>query len=256
MVSLATTGGSAQALSAAVADALQQAVPAGGARARIAIAAWTDIDAWLPWWSAAAGFIDTAQAARASALRQPGEQARRRLTYALHRLVVAHWLQQPPSSLEMSRDARGCPRLPGSHAATSLSHAGGFSAFAVCAQGPVGIDLEACPSSVDLAALAHRIAHPWELAGIDAGHDTPALQARLLALWVRKEACLKAAGLGLAHPMEAFTAEPGQDVMLPGLEAPTHVRIDMLPQHAGWIGAVAAPVGVEVRMVQLSPPSM
>lgn len=247
---------SPQALSAAVADALQQAVPAGPARARIAIAAWTDIDAWLPWRSAAEGFIDAAQAARASTLRQPGEQARRRMTYALHRLVVAHWLQRPPLSLEIARDTRGCPRLPGSHAATSLSHAAGFSAFAVCAQGPVGIDLEACPSPVDLAALAHRIAHPQELAGIDAGLDTPAWQARLLALWVRKEACLKAAGLGLTHPMEAFTAELEQGIALPGTVPAASVEIRMLPSQPNWIGAVATPAGVEVSVVQLSPPSM
>lgn len=253
---------SAQALSALVGDALQQAAPVAS-RAQAALAAWTDIDAWRPWRSAAAAFVDDAQLARAATLRQRDEQERRLLTYALHRLVVAHWLQRPPWPLEIGRDVRGCPRLPGGVASTSLSHAGAFSAFAVCPSAPVGIDLEVRPSRVDLVALAHRIAHPGDLAEIDAG-GIDGRQQRLLALWVRKEACLKAAGVGLTHPMEAFAAGLDGHVVLPALVRPghvppvqvqpLHVQLRMLPSPPAWVGAVALPLGVEVRMIPLLPP--
>lgn len=244
---------SAQALSAAVGHALQRAAPPASVRADTAIAAWTDIDAWRPWLSAAAAFVDDAQAARASALRQRDEQERRRLTHALHRLVAAHGLGLPPRQLRIERDGRGCPRLPGRTASTSLSHSGAVSAFAVCPRTRVGIDIESRPARVDMLELAHRVAHPAELAGMDAA-DAGDRRERLLALWVRKEACLKAMGVGLVHPMETFMAGLDEDVVLPAQDPPVHVRLHMLPPHAAWIGAVAAPVGVDVRMVHLLPP--
>jgi 4'-phosphopantetheinyl transferase len=98
-------------------------------------------------------------------------------------------------------DAHGRPRLlPTARvrhpAHVSLARAGDLSVVAITDAGPVGVDVEA-PGAADFAGFEDVVLHPGERASTAEDRTS---------VWVRKEALLKAYGLGLA-------VEPG-DVML------------------------------------------
>lgn len=81
----------------------------------------------------------------------------------------------------------------------SLSHSGGWITCAFCSSGRIGVDLELATRDTrnDPMALARVVCTPGEIRYIDCltiGEKRPAF----LDLWRRKEALIKAAGLGFA----------------------------------------------------------
>jgi len=213
------------------------------------IVAVFDLDDWQDFLAQAAAMIDAEESARAARQRNPANRDALVLTYALHRLLLSRLLGCPPDRVAIHRDAKGCPRLSADGLYTSLSHAGRRVAFAATAVGPVGVDLEPADRSQDMPELAGRVAHPDELRQLvrlpEEVHG-PAL----LQLWVRKEALLKAAGIGLECEMETFTAPEVVALPLPGTRFPGQsASVRMLVVGDDWVSAIACPAGCEVILV-------
>ena len=97
-------------------------------------------------------------------------------------------------------DERGRPWLPG--VSFSVSHSGSLGLIAI-AEGErrIGVDVERLRLDTDFRALAERFFHPEEAAAI--GDD----RAAFFRCWTRKEAVVKALGLGLAHPLDSFVVD-------------------------------------------------
>ena len=171
------------------------------------------------------------------------------LGYALHRLLLGHVLGLEPANVPIGRDEAGCPRLAGALLSTSLSHADRALALAITATGPVGVDIEPLSRASVMPEIAGRVCHPAEAAEI-AKLSEPALCEALLALWVRKEAFLKAAGIGLQREMPTFAAPDSAVLALPGGEM-TQVR--MLDAGAHWVAAVAGAPDVVIESAWLRP---
>lgn len=215
------------------------------------LVALVSTSAWCPWLAEAQALLDPQEAARAG--RQRREQDRETLTlaYALHRLLLARVLGLPAADVPLRRDGLGCPRLSDGATHTSLSHAKEWIAFAVTSRGPVGIDVEPATRASELPEIAARICHPAEAALLTvlAPHDRA---AALLALWVRKEAFLKAEGIGMAREMTDFSAADG-DVLasesLPGAS----VRVRMLDAGGDCVVAVAGPPDAAFHVAWLHP---
>jgi 4'-phosphopantetheinyl transferase len=209
------------------------------------------LDDWWPFLSQARALLDDAELARAGRQRDPRKRDALVLTYALHRLLLAEASGQAPGGVDLFRDAKGCPRLRGTGLHTSLSHTDAGVAFAVSAHGPVGVDLEPAQRVADMPAIRERIVHPDDeqaLLGLSPEAETRAL----LGIWVRKEAVLKAAGIGLECEMDAFAAFRDGEVAIPGgVFAGMLVSVRLLDAGPRWMLAVAGPAGLGTELLAL-----
>ena len=137
--------------------------------------------------------------------------------------------------------AEGQPRLPGRALATSLSHSGNMVAFAVCVAETVGVDIEQVPSRIDLEALVPMFCTQDEFFQVQ-GQGRNLRNRRLMELWTRKEALLKAFGVGLLTD-PATTPAPAHEVLWPPPAAQhypaCHTR-NIGPRDQ-WIAAIASP---------------
>jgi len=172
---------------------------------------------WRGWASPAYALLDTGERARVARKRRPQDHETHALAYAMHRLLLARVLGCAPADVALGRDALGCPRLRGDALRTSLSHGDDWLAFAVSEAAPVGIDIESAHRGAGLRDIAANVCHPRELDALR-GLDRDAAADELLATWVRKEALLKAAGIGLQRDMHTFEAPPGQPLPLAGAD--------------------------------------
>lgn len=207
-----------------------------------------DLEHWQPWLAQATALIDAQEAARVARQRLQPNRDVLVLAYALHRLLLAKVLGCASNEVPLGRDAKGCPRLRGDRLYTSLSHAGQRVAIAITGVGPVGIDVEPLTRAPEMAEMAARVAHPDELREL-ANLAPAALGEALLAMWVRKEALLKAAGIGLELEMDRFNAPWRVLLPLPGDTFPGRsVELNAL-QDTDWACAVASPPGAAIVLV-------
>ena len=136
----------------------------------------------------------------------------------------------------------GAPRLVGSTWRVSVTHSGAWIGVAL-ARRPAGIDVEAPPGLERVSGLTDFVL------GASA-HAEPG-PAQLLRTWVRKEAALKAWGVGLLAPMHRVTVTDGSrpECWTARLGAMPEVGgVDLLSPQKGYPAAVAVvgPVGPEV----------
>lgn len=148
-------------------------------------------------------------------LLQESERVRaRRFTFAddRRRFVAEHGLQRrllaaycgiAPTALRIEPDAMGKPRLEGGACAFNGSESGGTALFAVARTGELGIDVETLRSERADLRLARRYFHPEEVAKLE-GLGVAARTRGFFSVWTRKEALVKAAGLGLRIPLASF----------------------------------------------------
>lgn len=202
------------------------------------LVALIDVAQWRPWRDHAAVLLDCAETARVARRRFDADREMLTIAYAMHRLLLGRMLGRDPRQVPLHRDGRGCPRVTGDPVHTSLSHADGVIAIAMTHAGAVGVDVERAARVAEMPSLAGRICHPDDLAAL-AGLDADGFHQALLRLWVRKEAALKAAGVGLAVGMETFAVPDDGCVELPLPAVGGVVQVRMLDAGAGCVAAVA-----------------
>lgn len=223
---------------------------AGSSQREIAVALMHTGD-WSAWLADALEMLSGSEAQRVQRKRIPADRDALALAYALHRLLLGEMLGLDPSDVPLGRDQRGCPRVAARIAYTSLSHADGLIAVAMTTSGPVGVDIEPAARSSAMLEIAHCVCHPSEsaaLVALDGTHRNTAL----LALWVRKEALLKAAGVGLAIPMDSFTASADQPLVQP-IGGTVAYQVRMLEGGDQCVAAVAGPAGIDINCRWLRP---
>ena len=134
----------------------------------------------------------------------------------------------------------------------SLAHSAHLAVYAVTVGCPVGVDLERMRPLPDMDRIAERTFSRQECAALRALPAT-LRPSGFFNCWTRKEAYIKAVGLGLSYPLERFTVSlaPGAPARLETVEAePGHVEgwtMAALAPRSGFVGAVvvgARPVDV------------
>ncbi len=194
---------------------------------------------------------------RAAAFRRPGDGARFIAAHGSMRAILARYLGVEPQTVRFRVGAHGKPALAdvplpavdGSCADLrfNLAHAGGIALVAVACGREVGVDLEPVRPMRDADAIAERWFAREERDALARCPPADATRA-FFACWTRKEAFVKALGVGLALPLDTFAVTVGPDAPATLLRAPAcdgaaAERWDLvaLVPAPGVVGAVAAP---------------
>ncbi|KAF1718198.1 hypothetical protein CSC74_04725 [Pseudoxanthomonas yeongjuensis] len=214
------------------------------------VVALADVRDWKSYLPDASALLDAAESLRMRRKRRQDDREVLTVAYALHRLLLGRILGMDPMAVPLWRDAAGCPRVGDNLVHTSLSHAGDWIALAVSRTGPVGVDIEPLVRMDLLPEMADAICTRSEHAAIEA----LAIDRRgraLLALWVRKEALLKAAGTGLSVEMSSFSAPEGSVRAMSELGG--CAWLEMLETDSTCLAALASPAGATAAVARLSP---
>jgi 4'-phosphopantetheinyl transferase len=161
------------------------------------------------------------------------------------RILLAHYLGDPPNEIEFICGSKGKPALRDpSKIAFNASHSGQMAVYAFTVGCELGVDVEQIRTLDDPESIAARFfstAEASELLSLQPEQRVPAF----FRCWTRKEAFVKAIGEGLAIPLNCF-----QVTLLPGVPA-RFVRIDSergtagdwslehLEPASGYLGALA-----------------
>lgn len=183
--------------------------------------------------------------ARAARFAHEVDGHRHLIGRALVRRALASRLRCAPREVPITTDAAGKPQLNDDRAAFSITHSGDWVLAAIAPSGRVGIDIEEHRPLTDLDRLFDLVSSPTErdewarLSPIDRG---PAF----FALWARKEAWVKALGVGIAHVSELevaidpdeYVENAAREIMRAG-EDVSNWCVRPLPGFTGATAAVA-----------------
>lgn len=150
----------------------------------------------------------------------PGERARAdQFAFALlrQRYLAAHValrgilglsLGRAPDAIALRTDANGKPCLADAPRPLrfNLSHSAGMALVAVSWRHEVGVDLERWSEPAHLMAMVGRYFSVSEKEAFWTMPDDQRMHG-FHRWWTLKEACLKATGVGLRYPLDAFSVE-------------------------------------------------
>jgi 4'-phosphopantetheinyl transferase len=160
--------------------------------------------------------LDGDERRRCDAIR--GDRSRRRFiaAHGAARLILAERLAAPPGEIRWRRGEHGKPEIarPRTGLRVNLSHSGDLVMVAVTDRRPVGVDVEELDRHLDAPRLAARYFTEVEARFVAEADTTAARVDRFARLWVRKEACVKAAGGRLLQGMTLAVASAGTAVLV------------------------------------------
>lgn len=151
--------------------------------------------------------------ARADRFRTDALRARFITSRAAQRQILARYGAVSPKAITFRYSTHGKPSLesPASlaHIRFNVTHSADLALLAVTEHREVGIDVEAARVVRDATGLARRFFSPAECAALQTLTGDRLTRA-FLACWTRKEAYVKALGLGIATQLGNFdvTVDP------------------------------------------------
>lgn len=172
---------------------------------------------------------------RAERFRFDRDRRRFMMRRAIARRVLGGIVDVPPQALDFVENDYGKPVLVGGPC-FSLSHSADLMMIAV-ADRPVGCDIERIDPSIDWREIASGLFGAGELRALEALPEHAARRA-FFDCWARKEAFVKALGLGLSYPLSAFTVSVAGPARL--LSGGAGWAMSVPPAPASHAAAVAA----------------
>ena len=140
-------------------------------------------------------YLDADERARAARFLHVADSSRLVLGRGLTRAVMGEVMGIAPADVAFMANPHGKPEVPGGPP-FNVSHSGDVVLVAIARTGRIGVDVEQSRGLRDMASLARGTFLPEEAAAVldAAGEDRIAAFYRV---WTRKEAILKALGVGL-----------------------------------------------------------
>jgi 4'-phosphopantetheinyl transferase len=224
--------------------------PAAAAPPSLAVG---EVHVWRVSLERPAGEVDRLAAAlapdeQARADRFRVERARREFVAARAALrgILGGYLAADPARLTFRLGPQGKPSLVDAGPALhfNLSHSHGLALVAVTCVGEVGVDVEQVRPLADMLPLAERYFAPAEVQILLA---LPAELQReaFFNAWTRKEAFLKAVGVGLSYGLDRveLTLAPGEPARFLRIEGDTgraaRWALHALAPAPGYVAALA-----------------
>jgi 4'-phosphopantetheinyl transferase len=128
------------------------------------------------------------------------------------RQLLGRYLGLDPSTITLTRGPYGKPEIAVEGQEPPLffnvAHSRDLALIAIARDFQVGIDIEAVNSDFEWDMIARRFFTAREHASLTSTPDSERADA-FTTVWTRKEACLKAAGLGLARGLEGVEVSTG-----------------------------------------------
>ncbi len=180
---------------------------------------------------------------RAAGIRIEAHRRRYEVGHGRLRRVLGRYLGIAPEAIEFGRHSRGKPFItavqnPGG-VQHNFSHTGDVAIVGVALGRPLGVDVEAHRSDVDMELIARRQFAQGEQSRLMS--LTPAERvAAFYRCWTRKEAYLKALGEGIAGGLQGF------EVSFLAGEPPAILRAKGGPEECRRWNVIAIDAGPEL----------
>ena len=187
--------------------------------------------------------------ARANRFRLEEHKDRFTIRRGILRVLIGRYLNQGPYGEPFPLNEFGKPRLPtvasGLDLRFNVSHSSGMALLAFAHNREIGVDVEAIRPDIDYCALATRFFSPTESSTLLSLPPNQRSRA-FFAGWSRKEAYIKARGMGLSMPLDQFdvSIRPGEPAKILAIrDVPENSALWSLWELApgpGFAGALAA----------------
>jgi 4'-phosphopantetheinyl transferase len=171
---------------------------------------WADLDTaptLLPRWQA---LLDRDETARAAHFRYERDRDRYIACHGILRLLLGRYVDRAPPALHFTLTGHGKPVLNGGDLHFNLSHSHHLALFAISRDVSVGCDIELHDERLLAEKQPERFFSPTEIAELHA-LPPPERLAAFFAGWTRKEAYIKARGVGLSLPLNSFDVSLAPD---------------------------------------------
>ena len=203
--------------------------------------------------------LSASERARADRFHRAEHADRFVVAHGVLRCILAGYLGESPAELEFQNGEHGKPSLANAAAPVevNLSHSGDIALLAVARGRAIGVDVEQWNDRVEHLAIAERFFSPAErtaLRALAVEHDAHVARG-FFAAWSRKEAYLKATGVGIARGLHHFDVSLHPDAPAELLadrldvDAVTHWSMHALDVGERYSGAVV--VQAPVHSLQL-----
>ncbi|MFO0878583.1 MAG: 4'-phosphopantetheinyl transferase superfamily protein [Gemmataceae bacterium] len=163
---------------------------------------------------------------------------------AFLRLILGRYLGVEPSRVMFQHSNTGKPILCGGGIHFNISHSHQLALIGITRLGEIGVDVEHVRSVTTFLDMAERYFTPGESAALKRLPPGAREQA-FYHIWTRKEAFLKAIGLGLSHGLERFEVsvppdDPARILHIDGdRSAGARWSMTCLEPLPGYVGAIA-----------------
>jgi len=178
----------------------------------------TDVAVWAatleelaPFAAAYAALLDRGERERLERFRFDTDKDRFLLGHGFLRAVLGRYLEERPESIRFERGRFGKPFIPDLPINFNLSDTKDAVAIAVSTDRDLGVDVETMARMVDHGAVGEHYFTNEEVASIDASADG---KRRFLELWTRKEAVLKASGVGIMDDLRVLRVDEAVNRMM------------------------------------------
>lgn len=148
--------------------------------------------------------LDSTEIARMERFRFDADRERFLLGHGFLREVLGDYLHTNGASLNFERGPYGKPFLPGSGVHFNMSDTKDAIAVVVSALADIGLDIETMARQVDHVNVGGHYFTPEEQRSISEADDG---KRRFLEFWTRKEAVLKASGVGIMDDLRVLRVD-------------------------------------------------